>query len=462
MNWLTGGALVAAVVALWQHAKSLWVSASCYAVVRYRIDFMTALHIGEWLYDNTTVSRFEGKCISTDTIFVDGKRSWHAYESVVGSSKLLWFGWMPIWVSVGKKSEDMDNGRMYSGAMEVSYIRGTIDFEEVIRESTLKANSSSKGYYLTTFRGRDKSVNNFVGSSQMAQPIQDKSVGSSTFRHCRFITCDKESVIVDTESRKYGLDSLCYSEEVDRLVGRFAWWISNKKWYSERRLPWKFGATLHGMPGTGKTSLVRAIAIAHQIPIYRFELSTMNSNEMVEFWESCCASSPCIAVFEDIDGVFDGTKPVRESQGLSFDTFLQCLSGIQESDGVAVFVTTNFIDKVAQSVLRPGRAGIVVELKPLNIESAKKIASRMLEGFDEAVIDSVVSEAVGKSHAWIVDRCAEIASSFEIHEVVDACEGSCVHVTQFCDVCNKQTSHLVINEDRYGIATECVECGHPF
>jgi len=33
MNWLTGGAVFAAVVALWQHAKSLWVSVSCYAVV---------------------------------------------------------------------------------------------------------------------------------------------------------------------------------------------------------------------------------------------------------------------------------------------------------------------------------------------------------------------------------------------------------------------------------------------
>ncbi len=77
----------------------------------------------------------------------------------------------------------------------------------------------------------------------------------------------------------------------------------------------------------------------------------------------------------------------------------------------------------------------------------------------------VVSESVGKSHAWLTDRCAEIASSLDGAEPIDVaegCEGSCVHVTKFCAVCQKQTPHLVINEDRYGIEAECVECNEVF
>ena len=46
-----------------------------------------------------------------------------------------------------------------------------------------------------------------------------------------------------------------------------------ERWYAERGIPYRRGYLLHGAPGSGKTSLVRAVAGELRLPVYQLPLS---------------------------------------------------------------------------------------------------------------------------------------------------------------------------------------------
>ena len=46
----------------------------------------------------------------------------------------------------------------------------------------------------------------------------------------------------------------------DTLIKRLDFFRDNKSWYKSRGIPYTLGLLLHGIPGCGKTSTIKAIA----------------------------------------------------------------------------------------------------------------------------------------------------------------------------------------------------------
>ena len=118
-----------------------------------------------------------------------------------------------------------------------------------------------------------------------------------------------------------------------------------------------------------------AQALAEELTCrYQYDLATSTTTNY-DAWARMLGSTPCMALFEDIDAVFRGRETLRGD--LTFDCLLNCLDGIEQADGVLTVITTNHPEALdaalcgdicGTSVSRPGR--IDRALAPYGVDAA--------------------------------------------------------------------------------------------
>ncbi|SFK62129.1 AAA family ATPase [Methylocapsa palsarum] len=181
--------------------------------------------------------------------------------------------------------------------------------------------------------------------------------------------------------RKRALDTVFVDQAIkDRLVGRLTWFVGAEEWHSARGIPWKLGIILHGQPGTGKTSLIHALASD-----LGFDIKYIKSlHGLGEAFMSGTKND--LFVIEDIDTIANGLNrdSPRERDGSNpfeglamfgspLHEILNSMDGMQTPDGLKFIVTTNHLDKLDPAIIRPGRIDEVIEIGPLFVDSARRM-----------------------------------------------------------------------------------------
>jgi SpoVK/Ycf46/Vps4 family AAA+-type ATPase len=147
----------------------------------------------------------------------------------------------------------------------------------------------------------------------------------------------------------------------------------------------------------------------------------MDNYWFIQSWEQMCEMAPVIALLEDIDNVFNKRKSlVKNGMGFSpmtFDCLLNCIDGVQKTDGVFTIITTNDETKIDDALgvvglhqisTRPGRIDRIVRMTNPDEDGRRKIANRILAGF-QSEVEAAVTAGAEETGAQFQDRCARLA-----------------------------------------------------
>ncbi len=130
----------------------------------------------------------------------------------------------------------------------------------------------------------------------------------------------------------------------------------------------KTGILLHGPPGTGKSMLVRYLAMKFGLSIKLALFKPDYGNDDILTMFAGINDSPSIVLLEDFDSVFDRRKILLGTTDspakFSFDSVLNVLDGVHNSYRNTIFIlTVNDIEKVDPAIrYRPSRIRFIKEM----------------------------------------------------------------------------------------------------
>lgn len=147
--------------------------------------------------------------------------------------------------------------------------------------------------------------------------------------------------------------------------------------YKEFGIPYKLNCLFHGVPGTGKTSLIFALAseLKMNVAIMTFT-KDMNDTVLMRCFRRLPDNS--ILIIEDIDTLFESRKKNDEfANNITFSGLLNTTDGIAHVDKQIIIMTTNHPLTLDPALKRPGRIDLTLEFK----YSSKKQISTMFKKF---------------------------------------------------------------------------------
>ncbi|CRH01102.1 mitochondrial chaperone BCS1, putative [Plasmodium relictum] len=179
------------------------------------------------------------------------------------------------------------------------------------------------------------------------------------------------------------------------IVNDIEKFLNSSKWYIDKGIPYRRCYLLHGPPGCGKSSLITALA-----GYFDFNICTININDIYltddRFIHLLATVPPkTILILEDIDFIFVNSINKEENHntpssissssifnnpiktlGVSYSGLLNALDGIVATEERIIFMTTNNIEKLPSTLIRPGRVDMKILIPYANNYQYEKMFLR--------------------------------------------------------------------------------------
>jgi len=468
MDFLKGSALVAFVIGFWDKIKTfLWMLLSTFIQkVEIRTEETHNELVGFLVKNYKKTKSYTKVYGSQYESFRNGKYGLVPYESfgenlmIFFSKKKYFFNAISVPFLFSKNTVSFLNGeppqnqsdqdKVYS---HIISIRGSIDVGDMIEKAIHRRNYISWNIDEEQEKANRFDIHYFPEREQSGSDGHHKYTGYSWFRQnqYRLLGIKQDELGRELKSGGNAINNLFFPDDVKKLINVISLWIKSKDWFREKSIPWKTGWLLYGPPGTGKTALARAFAEDLDLPIYFFSLAQMSNRDLIMAWQSMQLNVPCIALIEDIDNVFDKRKNIAQTvpflfqqhsvqkandneneespqprTPLTFDTLLNCIDGVDKSDGVFTIITTNDLSKIDEAIgipremedgtqkfisTRPGRIDRAIELTYMTKENKVKMAAKILSDFPDKISEAIlhISKEEKETPAQFQEYCAQIA-----------------------------------------------------
>ena len=135
--------------------------------------------------------------------------------------------------------------------------------------------------------------------------------------------------------------------------------LASKDRYIRFGRAYKLGFLLTGVPGAGKTSLAKSIALKYKRTVYVLSFSKhLTDDALIELVNEIKDNS--ILLIEDIDAFFLDRQ--AQDINVSFSALLNVLDGTSvKGNGTITFLTANNPDRLDPALIRPGRVDRIVK-----------------------------------------------------------------------------------------------------
>ncbi|KAL5396902.1 hypothetical protein PMIN06_003858 [Paraphaeosphaeria minitans] len=187
--------------------------------------------------------------------------------------------------------------------------------------------------------------------------------------------------------RKRPLQSIVLERGVkERIVEDVEAFIKARTWYLDRGVPYRRGYLLYGPPGTGKSSFIQALAghLDYDIAILNVSERGLHDDKLSHMLSRVPPRT--IVLLEDIDVAFANRRQA-DAEGYSganvtFSGLLNALDGVASGEERIIFLTTNYVERLDEALIRPGRVDMTVRLGEATEHQMGELWDRFYAEFD--------------------------------------------------------------------------------
>lgn len=169
--------------------------------------------------------------------------------------------------------------------------------------------------------------------------------------------------------------------QLDRLVADVGRFLDSEADYVRRCVPWHRGHLYEGPPGTGKTSVARAIASHFGMDVWYLPLSDVKKDSSLLSAMSRITPRSML-LMEDIDVFHAATVREEQESSVTLSGLLNGLDGIATPHGLFTVLTTNTPDVIDPAVIRPGRMDLI---EHFGLADADQVSRLMSRWYDEPI-----------------------------------------------------------------------------